>query len=126
MILIKLINPLSHDGKFYKAGEALKVSEKQATRLIGLKWAEKFVDATIPVIANSGDIEDTSDDEPDTGDAGASGDDADVEGELPPKPIEKMTKAELEAELSAKGVPFNPRASVVELRTLLEEALATS
>ena len=38
------------------------------------------------------------------------------------KPIEKMTRAELMAELSVKGVQFTARENLMELQTLLKDA----
>ena len=95
---VRLSVPIKH-GEFYKAGDVIDVSEQTADRLFLLQLAvraEIFQSQQPP---------------------GGGG---------PPetKPVDEMSKDELQAELAAYGVPFQANAKVSELKALLKEAQA--
>lgn len=117
---IILKHPITHDGKKYSAGFGLDVSEDTAERLIRMGAAERDrVTAAPPPPA--GDVPPPAGDDADDEDPFGGGGD---ENPLEPKPIDAMSKAELQAELAALGVPYKSSATVSDLKAMLKEAKA--
>lgn len=109
---VKLLSPVKHDGDFYEPGDVIDVSEKSATRLFRIKAAEKATDAD-GVVAPIGSFIGVFPPAP------AHGDDQQLE-----KPIDRMSKEELQAELTAMGVPITSALTVLQLRSLLKQEKA--
>jgi len=112
---VKLLRPIKH-GEFYKPGDVVDVSEKSAARLIRIKAAEKTTGGNAAPPPSGKQAPEYRDDDNDTA-SGSGG------GNTPEKPVDEMSKDELEAELSNLGM-FQPGMKTSELKALLKKAKA--
>jgi hypothetical protein len=108
---IKLLAPIKHDGKDYKAGDSLEITEAQAKRLVSLGFAEITGDVEIKTQPP------TTTQTPATNSAGGG-------AELGIEEIELMSMDKLKQELSLRNIKFHSNSNKLELLKLLKEAIS--
>jgi len=115
---VQLTAPVRHDGKDLPVDVQLDLDAMDGERLVRLGVAVRIIQGQeefAQALDEAGIDLDSSEDE-----SGSVDEDTDDdEGE---RPIERMSKDELHAELNALGVPFNARMNKPELEALLREA----
>jgi len=116
---VKVLRPIKYNHEFYKPGDVIDITEESSVKLFRIKAAEKTADVTPPAgkQAPSAGVQ-TPPAENQTPSPGKPDDD----DQQPEKPIDEMSKDELQAELTAFGVPFESGTKISELKAMLKKA----